>query len=132
MKKFYIPILVLVAVLAAGVWFLTKKAEPVNTQVNNQITNPATIETVIMKEDGFDPETITIKKGSTVIFKNEDQVARWPASNLHPTHGIYPEFDPQRPLESGQSWSFTFDKVGEWKYHDHLIPSIRGKILVTE
>lgn len=116
MKNFYIPVLVLVAVLAAGGWFLTQKAEPTAT--------------VMMKENSFDPETLTIKKGSAVIFKNEDKVARWPASNLHPTHGIYPEFDPQRPTETGQSWSFTFNKTGSWKYHDHLIPSIRGTVVV--
>lgn len=128
MKNFYIPVLVLVAVLAVGVWFLTQKANTANTQV----TNPATSSTIIMKEDSFDPETITIKIGSTVIFKNEDQAARWPASNLHPTHGIYPEFDPRKPIETGDSWSFTFVKGGSWKYHDHLIPSIRGVIIVTE
>lgn len=88
--------------------------------------------TVLMKKDSFEPETVTIKKGATLEFKNVDTTARWPASNIHPTHGIYPEFDPRQPIDPGQSWNFTFDKIGSWKYHDHLIPSIRGNIIVAD
>ena len=88
--------------------------------------------TVIMKEGVFEPETLTIQKCTQVIFKNQDKNAHWPASNLHPTHGIYPEFDPKQPIEAGKEWSFVFDKVGKWKYHDHLSPSTRGVIEVKE
>ena len=88
--------------------------------------------TVLMKKDSFDPETITIKKGTTVEFKNVDTLDKWPASNIHPTHTIYPEFDPLQPINPGSSWSFTFNKVGKWSDHDHLDPSIRGTIIVTE
>lgn len=83
-----------------------------------------------MKEDSFEPETLTIEKCTKVVFENQDNVSRWPASNLHPTHGIYPEFDPLQPVEAGKGWSFVFDKVGNWRYHDHLSPSMRGTILV--
>lgn len=91
----------------------------------------ATVE-VLMVKDRFEPETLEIRKDTKVIFKNQDTVARWPASNLHPTHGIYPEFDPQEPVNPGSEWSFVFDKAGSWRYHDHLMPSIRGIIVVTE
>lgn len=84
-----------------------------------------------MKKDTFVPDKIEIKKGTKVIFKNEDQEARWPASNLHPTHGIYPEFDPRKPVETGEVWSFVFEKPGSFKFHDHLIPSIRGMVTVN-
>ena len=85
-----------------------------------------------MKEDSFEPETLTIQKCTKVILKNQDKVPRWPASNLHPTHGIYPEFDPLEPVDPNKEWSFVFDKVGSWKYHDHLSPSVRGTIIVSE
>lgn len=126
MKKSYLIVLaILLGTLAIAGWFLTQNTTP------GKVAGVTTT-TVLMKEDSFEPETSTIKKGATVTFKNEDKVARWPASNLHPTHTIYPEFDPQQPVEAGQSWSFTFNKAGAWKYHDHLIPSIRGIIVVTE
>lgn len=92
----------------------------------------ATDQNIVMKEESFEPETLTIQKCTKVIFKNQDKVARWPASNLHPTHGIYPEFDPLEPVKAGEDWSFVFDKSGNWKYHDHLFPSIRGVIIVSE
>ncbi len=88
--------------------------------------------TVAMEPGTFAPDTLTIQRGDRVTFVNRDAEPRWPASNLHPTHGIYPEFDPQEGVPPGESWSFVFDRAGEWKYHDHLIPSVRGIIRVVE
>lgn len=95
------------------------------------IHTPATEITIIMKDKTYEPQNLEIKKGTKVIFKNESSEPRWPASNIHPTHGIYPEFDPKQPIEPGQEWSFVFDKEGRWKYHDHLVPLIRGEIIVS-
>lgn len=86
--------------------------------------------TMLMKPGAFEPEELVIKKNTRVIFKNEDKQNRWPASNIHPTHGIYPEFDPQRPLVPGESWSFIFDKTGTWKCHDHILPRLTCNIRV--
>jgi plastocyanin len=87
--------------------------------------------TILMTKENFEPSKVRIKKGTKVVFKNTDEVSRWPASNLHPTHGIYPEFDPQKEVVPNSEWSFIFDKIGVWKYHDHLLPQIRGEIEVT-
>jgi plastocyanin len=83
-----------------------------------------------MKPSAFEPQELTIRKNTRVIFKNDDQTNRWPASNIHPTHGIYPEFDPQKPVAPGESWSFVFDKVGTWKCHDHILPRLTCVIRV--
>jgi plastocyanin len=88
--------------------------------------------TIEMDETGFSSDAITIKKNTEVLFKNTGSQAHWPASNVHPTHGIYPEFDPQRPIPPGESWTFVFTKVGNWRMHDHLISRIAGTIVVTE
>ena len=86
---------------------------------------------VELTEEGFVPKEVTVLKGQSVTFKTSRGKIFWPASNLHPTHGIYPEFDPQEPVEPDQSWSFKFDKTGEWQYHDHLAPYYRGTIKVV-
>jgi plastocyanin len=91
---------------------------------------PAKEYTVTLTEEGFSPRELTINKGDTVKFTTSRNVQYWPASNLHPTHEIYPEFDPQEPIESNKSWSFTFNKAGVWKYHDHLGPLYTGIIVV--
>ncbi len=85
---------------------------------------------VVLTEDGYKPEKITIKKGDTVTFTTKRNQFHWPASNLHPIHDIYPEFDPKEPVSSDKSWSFRFDKVGTWKFHDHLSPYYTGTIIV--
>ena len=87
---------------------------------------------VKLTEDGFSPQTITIATGDTVVFTTNRGKPFWPASDLHPTHSIYPEFDPKQPIDPDQSWSFRFDKAGEWRFHDHLAPLFRGVILVRK
>ncbi len=93
---------------------------------------------------GFEPNLIEVPKGSRVTFINESSNPSWPASAIHPTHRVYPGsgiekcgtpeqgniFDACRGLEKGESWSFVFNEIGEWGYHDHLNPSLRGKIIV--
>lgn len=83
-----------------------------------------------MTQNGFEPQTVTVDENSTVIFINQDKVDHWPASNVHPTHELYPEFDPQRAINPGSSWSFKPKKIGQWKYHDHLLPHLRGTLIV--
>ena len=81
---------------------------------------------------------MTIKTGTTVTFTNEDSNQHWPASAMHPTHTAYPEsggcigskFDACKGLAQGESFSFTFNEIGSWGYHDHLRASMTGKIVV--
>lgn len=93
-------------------------------------TKPVKTTLVTLNETGFTPQNIQINKGDVVIFKTSQGQPFWPASDLHPTHGIYPEFDPQEPIDPQGSWQFKFDKKGSWKYHDHLNPFYRGVITV--
>jgi len=80
---------------------------------------------------GFQPPSATLDNNSTVIFVNKDSKPHWPASDVHPTHDLYPEFDPQRGIEPGESWPFRPKKVGEWRFHDHLNPHQKGTLVVT-
>src|SRR5689334_14574458 len=69
---------------------------------------------ILMYEDHYEPRDIEIKQGDTISFVNVSEISHWPASNIHPTHEIYPEFDPKRDLQKGETWSFQFNKEGEW------------------
>lgn len=87
---------------------------------------------VIMKGGAYSQTEITIKKDQVVEWRNEGSEDYWPASNIHPSHGIYPEFDPAQPVKPGESWSFKFDRAGTWKFHDHLFPKeIKGEVIVN-
>ena len=85
---------------------------------------------VRITDDGFDPSTLTVSSGTTVTFENESSDDSWPASDVHPTHQLYPGFDAKKPLLSGDSYSFTFTKAGSWGYHNHLEPDVKGTIVV--
>ena len=87
-------------------------------------------EVVQIDAQGFASTSIQINVGDSVIWKNTDSVPHWPASNLHPSHALYSEFDPQRPIQPGEEWRFTFLRSGEWRFHDHLYPSRGGVIIV--
>jgi len=80
--------------------------------------------------EGYEPDSITISVGDTVMFKNESGEFHWPASNVHPTHTIYSDFDPREPIAPSDTWSFTFTRVGTWGLHDHIRADLIGKIIV--
>lgn len=87
---------------------------------------------VKVTDTGFVPDSITVKKGTPVVWINQTNDFVWPASNPHPLHTDYPGFDPQEPFKNRETWTFTFDRVGNWGYHNHLKPSMRGTVRVTE
>ncbi|WP_428117766.1 cupredoxin domain-containing protein [Candidatus Poriferisodalis sp.] len=85
---------------------------------------------VTYSSDGlFVPERLEIVTGDTVTFVNESGYGVWPASNIHPSHAIYPTFDPLGDIPSGESWSFRFTRNGTWRYHNHSLASETGVIV---
>ena len=85
-----------------------------------------------MTDEGFSPAEFSVKAGSRVDFVNKSTTGQyWPASDLHPTHELYSEFDPKEPVMPGKTWSFVFEKRGFWRMHDHLHPDKRGAVTVT-
>jgi plastocyanin len=83
-----------------------------------------------MTKDGFEPSEMTITQGDEVLFINNGGEDHWPASNFHPQHTLYPEFDSLKGVKPGESWKFKFEKVGIWRMHDHLFPHNTGTITV--
>lgn len=146
-----IVIIAVIAVVLVGGYFLffrgvsqpTPSVEPSIQQQPSQqppaSQAPVVKENVVIYTDsGFSPNTLTIKKGDTVIFRNQSSQSMWTASAVHPTHRGYPTtggcigstFDACSGVQPGDSWSFKFDIQGNWKYHNHLSPSDRGAIAV--
>ncbi|PIN89026.1 hypothetical protein COU60_05115 [Candidatus Pacearchaeota archaeon CG10_big_fil_rev_8_21_14_0_10_34_76] len=104
----------------------------------------STLHYIEITESGFLPQIITINKGDTVTWTNSISSKSWPASAVHPSHKVYPGsdiskcgtseqdsiFDSCKGLSQEESYSFTFNEIGSWSYHDHLKSSIRGTIIV--
>lgn len=134
---------VLVAVLGLGFAF----KHQIKTALMGQPTPAPVIQTTIPAPQpavaakvevdytnaGFSPQTVTVKKGTTVVFINKSDSKMDVASNPHPTHTDYPGFDQYKSSQKGQNeYDFTFDKVGTWGFHNHLNPSDGGTVIVTE
>lgn len=117
------------------------------TTVNDTVEAEEMEEEYVVKytESGYSPSSIAIEAGETVTFVNNSSRAMWTASAVHPSHRIYSgtslsehcgssaentSFDACKGVQPGDSWSFTFDKIGSWKYHNHLSPSHTGTIVV--
>ena len=109
------------------------------TQKTEQVEN-----IIIYSDGGYLLNILNINLGATVTFKNESSRTMWTASDFHPSHIIYggtslgehcPDingaaFDSCVGIQPGNSWNFTFNKIGSWNYHNHLKPSDTGTIIV--
>ena len=101
----------------------------------------ATTFPVMMTDEGYLSNIITIQPGQKVIWRNMGNKARWPASNNHPTHTNYPSeekgclgsnLDACRPMNTGEEYRYVFDKPGSWGIHDHLEPGQISAVVVED
>jgi plastocyanin len=130
-KKTLLLIFLAAVPTIAFVVFLISKQTPGQPTRNDTPPPPAVATvTVQMTPEGFSPSKITFRPGTAVKFANQDSRPRWPASNIHPSHDIFPEFDPKKPVAPQQEWTFLFDREGIWRYHDHILPDLVGTITV--
>jgi plastocyanin len=98
---------------------------------------------VTYSSSGFQPGTVTVQQGETVIWQSEASRPMWVASNQHPVHSQYAgsslgehcsngdqttaAFD---QCSTGERFSFTFEKTGEWSYHNHEYSPHTGTVIV--
>jgi len=76
---------------------------------------------VNIKDYKFDPETIEIKKGDKVIWKNEDAV-------IHTV--TFDTFD-SGSMKQGDTFEHTFDTAGSFSYYCGNHPSMKGTVKVN-
>jgi plastocyanin len=134
-------LLFIIIIVAGGALFVLKggsseiltgeETESKSSEDSQDISNEISIvHKMSLGEDGYEPRDITISAGDSIEFSTTGDKPYWPASNVHPTHRIYPDFDPKEPIQPGNKWQFTFGREGEWRYHDHLAPFHTGVITV--
>ena len=113
---------------------LYAKPSTLNPSVKTPVvTTPINTEpTVSYTDNGFIPNTITIKYGDKVKFINNSNGDMWVASNNHPTHTIYSQFDEKTFVRHGGIYEFTFYQVGKWGYHNHMNASKTGTVIVNQ
>ncbi len=85
--------------------------------------------TVTITPSGFQPGSLTIKSGETVVWSNQGGGTGNVSSSPHPTHTDYPPLN-LGDVAPGASVSLVFPTAGTYKYHNHLNPSQFGSIIV--
>lgn len=84
---------------------------------------------ITLTKNGFEPQTLKIKVGTTVVWVNNSGDTATVNSDPHPTHTLFP-FLNLGSFDDGSSLSVKFDKVGVYTYHNHLNPTETGTIIV--
>lgn len=90
-------------------------------EAEDKVESKAITHEVVISKMNFSPETISIKKGDTVIFNNQDPVA----------HDITEEKTKawtSSKLEPGQTWSLVVSESAD--YYCSLHQVMKGRILV--
>lgn len=133
----FVDVIVIVAVVVSLFVYLNRKPQQESRPVQDSTSETKPLSgtaTVTYSDKGFSPAEITITKGTTITFDNQTEIPMWVASDPHPDHTDYPEFDVIRVNgqypEPKNGFSFTFDLPGTWTYHNHTMPGHTAKITV--
>lgn len=89
--------------------------------MDKQFDETAVTVTMGTVSNGFVPASITIKKGSTVTWSNNDSA----------THSVKGSWGESQALQYNQTYSRKFDTVGSFDYTDGTYPVMQGTINVV-
>jgi plastocyanin len=122
MKKKYLlfTIPVLLLVLTACTVQTTNSNANLNTSSASTNTSTNQTASVDINNFAFNPATITVKSGTTLVWTNNDSV----------THTINSATFNSGNLSTGQSYSHLFDTVGTFNYTCGIHPSMLGTVIV--
>jgi plastocyanin len=136
--NYRIALLLAFVVVASGC--LSQKVE--EPAYDRDSSGPADTNTIYFTGSGFTPSNVVVEQGDTVTWvNNASSTSMWVASDQHPTHKQYSgtslsehcnsdkeSFD---QCSTGDEYSFTFDRKGEWTYHNHD-PFVKGGTVKVE
>jgi len=93
---------------------------PARAQTQTQTANAVSIENFT-----FNPPTLRVKVGTKVTWTNKDDIPHGIASSNN-------AFTRSNPLDTNDSFSFTFAKPGTYKYFCYIHPMMVGTIVVEQ
>jgi plastocyanin len=109
----------------AGVWGCSSNStSPYSTNAGNSSGTNTTVSpnTIVLSNMSFGPSSLTVSKGTTVTFKNNDGIMHTATSDTDAwDSGNIPE---------GASRSVTFNTAGTFPYHCTVHPMMTATIVV--
>lgn len=133
MNKLYALIGFVLIILVAACGCATQNPygpTPTPTVTTSQTTSTSGSTTIIIQNFAFNPASITISRGSTVTWTNQDSVQHQIINDATATAGQGQIFE-SSPIGQGQSYSFTFTTAGTYPYHCNIHPYMKGTVIVT-
>jgi plastocyanin len=79
---------------------------------------------VVIDDFHFGPTELTVAVGTKVVWTNDDSDPHTVTSDADPKLLKSP------PLDTGDSFAFTFDKPGTYRYFCSIHPRMQGTIIV--
>ncbi|MGE5469698.1 MAG: cupredoxin domain-containing protein [Bacteroidota bacterium] len=77
--------------------------------------------TVVIEGTTYEPQTLTVKRGETVVWINRD-----PFPHTVTAAGVFDS----RPIAAGRSWKYEARRRGEFPYLCTLHPNMKGILRV--
>ncbi len=130
-KRLFVAVLFLLVLLTTVLLIRDQQPATPTDQEASELARKTSL--ISITSNGFEPATVTIKKGQAVEWTNNDEAQHQIASDPHPTDDALPNLNDNIPLDSGDSFSYVFDKTGTYTYHDELNPlKFNGTVIVEE
>lgn len=110
---------------------LSKNTAQNQTNTQQKIVQVARVpqEKVTLTGSGFNPQTLTIKTGTMVIWENKSSAAGSVNSDDYPTNLKY-RFLNLGKFEGSSTVGTTFTKPGTYAYHNQSNPNQKGTVIV--
>lgn len=96
---------------------------PGPTSLPPQTSAPA-VHNVTIQNFSFNPSSITVKKGDTVIWTNKDPMGHTVTGNNGGPSS--------QTVDTNATYSYTFNSIGTFPYHCSIHPSMTGTVTVTQ
>lgn len=121
MKKLLIIVAVIVIAALAVVYLGKSYMSTTNSGSNSNTPSQAvTPDNVVIQNFAFNPETLTVKVGTTVTWTNNDST----------THSIKSSTFNSSGLSTNDTFKFTFNTPGTFNYNCGIHPTMTGTIIV--
>jgi plastocyanin len=130
-----IIVIIVVVIIGGGLFFVlnhkntttapsaTTSTTPASSSSSSSSGSTVTTDQVTIKDMAFTPNNITIAKGATVTWTNNDNMVHTVTAN----DGSFASDS----LAAGKTFSHTFNTPGSYKYHCVIHPSMTGTVTVT-
>ena len=139
-KKALVLGLIGVSALALSACNKTSSTGGTVTNTSQENSTPASNDTesgeevtITFSDSGVTPAQAEVKSGGTINWVNNSSKVVEVGSDPHPTHTVNTEISAGEfviDLAPGASSKAKVIMSGTFGYHDHLKPSVRGKVVV--